>query len=297
MEQQQQQHSALLDWTKKQGRILTGGGRAEEYYTAERGFPFGAIELPHHYLLDEVFCNGKNADEDAETWQQQQQQQYYTDYLSTVERRGQATSHQQSSILTGAWKRTLFYGGWEHSTDHDEHTFNLQTNTLFVDLRIPCARRRALLLTSSSSGVVSSLDDLTPEQLRIYARQHVFAGYTRHCSSNSNHSDDNNDSNNHPQDDDPNKSRINKSSRYLFRDGCCTRHHCIDWNFVGVGRTRPNKWWIETAKNDKDVWKEWAYATDEHGQHYYCEQWERWEGGGSSPVVALRKKKKRASSC
>jgi hypothetical protein len=77
---------------------------------------------------------------------------------------------------------------------------------------------------------------------------------------------------------------------------------------VGSGRSRPNKWWIEphpsTATGSScNVWKEWAYATDDPGHHYYCERWERIsnEDGATDkdgatvdtdptmPVVALRK--------
>ena len=47
-EQQEQQH---LDWTSTQGYILTGGNKAEEYYTTERGFPFVEQDLPHYHLL------------------------------------------------------------------------------------------------------------------------------------------------------------------------------------------------------------------------------------------------------
>ena len=30
----------LLGWTSKQGRVLTADGKATEFYTADRGFPF-----------------------------------------------------------------------------------------------------------------------------------------------------------------------------------------------------------------------------------------------------------------
>jgi hypothetical protein len=52
---------------------------------------------------------------------------------------------------------------------------------------------------------------------------------------------------------------------------------------------RPNKWWIDPQATTNNVWKEWAYATDPNGQHYYCERWERLEGDNDSPVLALRK--------
>ncbi len=70
----------------------------------------------------------------------------------------------------------------------------------------------------------------------------------------------------------------------------CTRHHCIDWNFTGKLRPRPNKWRIEMHPEGK-VWKEFGWAKDEYGQHVYMERWERLPGG-SGPFLALRRAKK-----
>ncbi len=213
-----------LNWTANQGSCLTGGGRAEELYTAERGFPFTDSELPHFHLLmgdtHEVFAEWK-------------------------------LSKAPASPVTGAWNRPLFCGGWNHSTDRDERVYNLQSHNLFIDLRVP--RTREHVFNSSNTN----LDDLTPQQLRLYARQHVFAGFSV---------------------------LSEEKGRQL-----CTRHHCIDWNFVGKGRPRPNKWWIQ-MNDDQSQWKESSYATDEVGQYYYFERWERRLNGlPDGPRVALRK--------
>ena len=37
---QQQCRQQHLEWTSIQGHILTGGGKAEEYFIKERGYPF-----------------------------------------------------------------------------------------------------------------------------------------------------------------------------------------------------------------------------------------------------------------
>ena len=66
----------------------------------------------------------------------------------------------------------------------------------------------------------------------------------------------------------------------------CTRHHAIDWNFVGSRRTRPNKWRIRPVRSVEttdeasgeasvDVWDELSFAHDEHGAPYYYETWSR----------------------
>jgi len=41
-------------------------------------------------------------------------------------------------------------------------------------------------------------------------------------------------------------------------------------------------------KDDGDKWKEYSYATDYNGQHYYFERWERLENG-KEPRLGLRK--------
>lgn len=46
-------------------------------------------------------------------------------------------------MIAGAWRRPLFVGGWAHSDDNSllagETTFNLQTPTVFLDMRVPKA--------------------------------------------------------------------------------------------------------------------------------------------------------------
>ena len=212
-----------LDWSSKQGRILTANGLATKYYTAERGFPFEENDCPHSLLLQGV------THETFRKW-----------------------SVSPTSIC-GVWNRPLFSGAWEHSTDKDEIVFNVQTNSLFVDLRIPRTRKIVL------SAEVSSLSDLSDTELRYFARQHVFGGFSRVT--------------------------VEKDNEV------CTRHHCIDWNFVGAPRPRPNKWWIE-MHSSKNAWKEWAYAKDDFDQQYYVERWERRDGGHDDGFrLALRKAK------
>ena len=214
-----------LEWSKTQGYILTGGGKAESYYTAERGFPFEEHELPHYHL-----SRGATT--------------VFGEWTKTKD---------PCQIVAGVWNRPLFAGGWKHTTEADELVYNVQTYNLFVDLRIPTSRKLSL---ESSGSEVNSMDALTPEQLRVYARQHVFAGF----------------------------------SVFSRQDGkhFCTRHHCIDWNYVGTPRTRPNKWWIE-LNEDKTQWKEHSWAKDDHGHSYYFERWQRAIGNTTLPRLALRK--------
>eukprot|EP00980_Cylindrotheca_fusiformis_P003036 scaffold709_cov197-Cylindrotheca_fusiformis.AAC.4 len=212
-----------LTWTEKQGHILTAGGKANEYYSQDRGFPYQQSELPHHHLI-----LGKTH-EAFDKWR---------------------SSALPCALIAGAWNRSLFVGGWQHSTDQEETVYNIQTHNLFIDMRIPKTRNLTLVCPDATS-----VEDLDAQQLRIYARQHIFAGFS-----------------------------------LLAREEerpVCTRHHCIDWNFVGYPRPRPNKWWIE-VNPDGNAWKEHSYATDVYGQHYYFERWERL-GTSDFPRLALRK--------
>lgn len=241
--------SLHLDWSAKQKRILTGGDRAEEFYTSERGYPFEEWELPHHHLRQGDTYSAFVG------WEKALAQ---TNLAGTKRERDGAAIGLVVPPIVGAWKRVLFFGGWEHTSSKDERTFNLQSRNLFIDLRIPRTRNSVLPRGRQS------LHDYTKDELRCYARQHIFAGFT-----------------------------LMDSGSKDF-DLLCTRHHCIDWNYVGMPRSRPNKWYSElkTPPENKEVesWKEWAFATDHSGQHYYCEQWERLPLGDGKPIVALRKK-------
>jgi hypothetical protein len=67
---------------------------------------------------------------------------------------------------------------------------------------------------------------------------------------------------------------------------------------TGKPRPRPNKWYIEGDHDNHsegktfDTWKEWSYATDENGQCYYSERWERLPGDelGNGLRLAMRKR-------
>ena len=193
---------AVLEWTSKQGRILTANGKATEFYVQDRGFPFQEKELPHHHLKNNTTkCFAK--------W---------------------ALENKKPGNVCGAFFRPLFVGDFEHTTDRDEIVYNVQTNTLFIDMRIPHLGKKVL------GDKIASFGDMSDEQIKLFARRHAFSGYTV-----------SNNENGRP---------------------VCTRHHCIDWNFVGVPRPRPNKWYVE-MNADSSMWKEWAYARDKYDQHYY----------------------------
>lgn len=287
--------SQHLDWSDKQRRILTSCGNADLYYTTERGYPFEFNELPHFYLQRQL---------NSSTTQQLENNVTSNDYNSTFEAFQKWKEETDDTIkkndkelgggstdsdlpIKGIWKRPLFIGNFEHTTgQNDEIVYNIQSNTLFIDLRVPVYTRKYLF--NNTSNRIQSIDDMTTDQLRYYSRQHIFAGFTKYFKTNHHHSNNNETENfivsyinNWSNHDD--QSSANNYYKYKRYTQYCTRHHCIDWNFIGIGRTRPNKWWVELltspVETEKkitiDCWKEYSYSTDEYGQYYYMERWER----------------------
>ena len=256
-----------LGWSAKQGRILTDSGNALRYYSPENGFPFSPEELPHHHT------------ERGDThlaFHRWAKELRWSEGLGTRTTEGPppvpvlaaTTGMPLSSPIVGAWGRTIFAGRWEHTSNKDEITYNVQTGTLFVDLRIPLSKpigRWEKLERVVINDRRQALESLSDQELRLYARQHVFGGFTF----------------------------LATESKHPGRP-VATRHHCVDWNYIpGKPRPRPNKWYIECENTAAPTnrWKEWSYSTDENGQCYYYEIWERiqGDGGGQGFRLAMRK--------
>jgi len=267
---QNRDHKVLMDWTSKQGRILTANGKAASYYTAARGFPYIDADLPHHHLMN-------NSTDTFLAWAKER------------EREGEGSSQSQGEHpdvktqypICGAFNRPLFVGGWEHSTDQEEDVYNVQTNTLFIDIRIPKLGRSMM-----KYACAMRLGDLCNEEMKLYARRHAFAGYTK--------LDTETTTVDVTVTGTATGSGVGAQVSLPISRCVCTRHHCIDWNFVGTPRNRPNKWYVEMEPTQKKIWKELAYAKDDFGQHYYWERWERYERDamGNGLVLALRRDKK-----
>mmetsp|Transcript_28857 Transcript_28857/g.59231 ORF Transcript_28857/g.59231 Transcript_28857/m.59231 type:complete len:441 (+) Transcript_28857:94-1416(+) len=276
-EQPQHQLKRHLDWTAKQGRILTDNGNALSYYSEENGFAFAEEELPHYHL------ERGNSHTVFRGWAREKFDEVDTFIPASINHLMEYVKVKRlhGSPIVGAWNRPLFTGKWEHSTDSDEVVYNIQTGTLFVDLRIP--RSKPIVLWENlGKGLGGStnwqdsrqiLESMTDEDLRLYSRQHVFGGFsvlTKESSTNESH--------------------------LMKKLPICTRHHCIDWNYVpNRPRPRPNKWYIEEKPEEEghcNEWKEWSYSCDENGQCYYWENWDRVEGDekGEGLRLALRKR-------
>jgi hypothetical protein len=83
--------------------------------------------------------------------------------------------------------------------------FNLQTRSLFIDIRIPIGPARAFIGRHS-------LSELSIDELRLFSQRHAFAGYSLVSGP------------------------VSSSCPPV-----CVRHHACDWNFAGSARVRPNK--------------------------------------------------------
>ena len=78
-----------LDWSSKQGKILTCDNKANDYFTAERGFPFHENDLPHYHMIKE------DCEITFKRWYLDFSFSKYNGLLAGV---------------VGAWKRPLFIG-------------------------------------------------------------------------------------------------------------------------------------------------------------------------------------------
>ena len=221
----------LLTWGATQSHILTGGGRLAANFLPGRDFET-PTDLPHT-----VKARGLDASREQ-----------YREWLATGRR-------DPDSGAVGAWCRPLFSGGWAHSSSADTQVFNLQTPSIFIDLRFPRAR-----LSRPRGFYGATLEDCTNAQLRELSRQHCFAGYALVDRSKSNTAS-------------PSPPRSSPSIDDL---PICTRHHALDWNYhARFPRSRPNKWRIEPhPSGDGSQFKEWGFATEpRNGQAIYMERW------------------------
>ena len=145
----QKQSEAALGWSAKQAHILTGGGVAEELYSASRGYAHEPTELPHHHLV-RGSSHAAFAAWAAEARVPTQTAavvaaeappsvaQSVTQSVAQPVTQSVIQPVQPPSWLAGAWSRPLFVGGGLVSTDADDSCCNVvTTHGPFVDVRIP----------------------------------------------------------------------------------------------------------------------------------------------------------------
>ncbi len=134
---------SLLNWNLIQSHILTGGGKLDRFSVPDTDFLKN--DLPHYHLTN------KSTRKQFKLWKKDQR---------------------TSSDIIGAWSRPLFSGGWTESTHNDTSAFNLQTPSIFIDMRFPNARPDHVLKRRHHLNECSNIE------LRILARQHCFGGYS-----------------------------------------------------------------------------------------------------------------------
>lgn len=212
---------SLLGWNTKQGKILTGGGVLEKLSLPKRDF--NDSDLPHFHLKD------RSTKKTFKEWR---------------------ANNKTSAAIIGAWSRPIFSGGYCESTASDTDAYNLQTPSIFIDMRFPRCRPTILLRSRKA------LSNCSDEELRYLSRQHCFSGYS------------------FPED-------PSACSPQVF-----TRHHVIDWNYHPYHpRSRPNRWFIQVeevpkeSKGSNDAmsssFKEYSTIRDADQVPLYYERWAR----------------------
>ena len=133
-------------------------------------------------------------------------------------------------------------GGWMESTQHDTAAFNLQTKTIFIDMRFPTNRPIGL-------NKRACLRDCSDLELRILSRQHCFSGYTF-----------------------PEKKALVFTRHHIVD----WNFH------PSFPRSRPNRWWVEIQPVDRQSippiphsFKEFSTIRDENDVPLYFERWQR----------------------
>jgi hypothetical protein len=233
---------SLLGWNSKQGHILTGGGVIEKFSLTN--IDFHESDLPHYHLKE------KSTKKAFKEWKK---------------------NSRVSTAIVGAWKRPIFSGGFSESSDDDTLAFNLQTPSVFIDMRFPKSRPTDILRSRKS------LSNCSDEELKYLSRQHCFSGYSLP-----------ENSEDYPELD--------------FDSTVFTRHHVIDWNYHPYHpRSRPNRWFIQVQEppsssfNDDDAmppsFKEYSTVRDADRVPVYYERWARLSPYKKQPTkyLALRR--------
>ncbi len=230
----------IWDWQRIQGTIVTGGGKVSSHSNVYSDFL--PSDLPHYLIIQKVSRQAFHR------WK---------------------TSGRTTDMLVGCWSRPIFLGGWMESSWHDTDAYNLQTPSLFIDMRFPTVHRPEEVMVAIRQK--RSLSECSDLELRLLSRQHCFSGYSllEH-----------------------NPLLPNPGSAGPSKPPMFTRHHIIDWNFLSLfPRNRPNRWWVEIQQPSSDSFKEYSFVRDEYNVPVYCERWQRRDplSNQREKYLALRK--------
>jgi hypothetical protein len=147
--------------------------------------------------------------------------------------------------------------GWKESTECDTIAFNLQTPSIFIDLRFPVHQKEKHSTIYNNNNNKNSLQDLTIEELKLLSQQHCFAGYSFPESIELQNSFEQ-------------ANGVIDTNKYLYK--IFTRHHVIDWNYNFLyPRSRPNKWFVEKDDKNNESFKEYSVVRTTFGAPLYME--------------------------
>jgi hypothetical protein len=159
--------------------------------------------------------------------------------------------------IAGAYSRPLMMrnGGFFVETEHDVNVVDIQTFSVFVDIRIRTDRDGQV----ECDPPATSLSDYSLEQLTVLANNHCFAGF----------------------------SVIDYDIPGYDGHPVCNRLHCFDW--APTSAKRGNNQWRVQPEFEKGGWVELGVAKDEHGQAAYVEHWATIPGSRDGPFLAMRR--------
>lgn len=250
VEEKQKRYEEFLQWSSTQGYILTGAGQLNSTFVH-----FNKNQLPHYLLSEKI------------SWK------VFDDWLK---------ANNRSFDIVGVWSRPIFCGGWKESGCTDTVAFNIQSPSLFIDMRFPVVRDNLL---DKGKGLPQSLQDCSDEELIILSRQHCFSGYSfPEMFGRAKELAKHNDLQSQCRD-------VMNEHNYYKYGPVFTRHHIIDWNFhPSFPRPRPNQWWVEVSE-DKQSFKEHCVARNPTTNlPVYFERWQRYPGDSAqSKYLVLRK--------
>jgi len=204
--------------------------------------------------------------------------------------------------IVGVWSRPIFCGGWKESGSMDTLAFNIQSPSLFIDMRFPVSRDSFLNtcgVTSTSTRLIPQcLQECSDEELIILSRQHCFSGYSypeifgraKELELGLGLNNRSTTSTSGSRSRSVSMDLLDEENYYKYGP-VYTRHHIIDWNFhPSFPRPRPNQWWVELSE-DKQSFKEHCVARNpDTNLPVYFERWQRYPGNNiNSKYLVLRK--------
>ena len=160
-----------------------------------------------------------------------------------------ATGGRGADLIVGGYSRAVDIASASFQCDTSTRVIDIQTPSIFVDLRINVGRGAVASADGFGSMSIADLE-------RLGAEQHCFAGITL----------------------------VDTDVAGFQGSPVGTRYHAIDYQ--PPPRKNPNQWRIQTAW-EQGGWVEWSARNDAFGQAAYIEHWATLEGSRGGEFLCL----------